>query len=40
MSPEERKQVMDRIRQELKGYDILHIQHEFGLFAAMNSSRW
>jgi glycosyltransferase involved in cell wall biosynthesis len=32
MSPEERKPVMDRIRQELKGYDILHIQHEFGLF--------
>ena len=32
MSPGERKEVMDRLRQELKGYDILHVQHEFGLF--------
>jgi glycosyltransferase involved in cell wall biosynthesis len=32
MSRGEREEVMSRLRQELKHYDVLHIQHEFGLF--------
>lgn len=32
MSPEELDKATDQLKQELKDYDILHIQHEFGLF--------
>lgn len=33
MSPTELDATIDRLSQELKSYDILHIQHEFGLFS-------
>lgn len=32
MSPAELDKVMSKLKQELENYDILHIQHEFGLF--------
>lgn len=32
MSPAELDKTMQRLKEELKDYDILHIQHEFGLF--------
>src|SRR5687768_14837510 len=32
MSPGELDQVMQRLKDKLEDYDILHIQHEFGLF--------
>ncbi|MGF7228606.1 MAG: glycosyltransferase [Candidatus Saccharibacteria bacterium] len=32
MSPAELEKTMERLKEELKDYDILHIQHEFGLF--------
>jgi glycosyltransferase involved in cell wall biosynthesis len=32
MSPPELDKTMKQLRKELKGYDILHIQHEFGLY--------
>src|SRR5579862_4594870 len=32
MSKSEKEQTLNRLREQLKGYDILHVQHEFGLF--------
>ncbi|HXH26774.1 MAG TPA: glycosyltransferase [Candidatus Acidoferrum sp.] len=32
MSPEEMDKAMEELKTELKEYDILHIQHEFGLY--------
>lgn len=32
MSPQKHEEAYDQLREELKNYDILHIQHEFGLF--------
>lgn len=32
-TPDERQQIIEQLKQELEGYNILHIQHEFGLFA-------
>lgn len=32
MSPEQHEETYAKLRQELQNYDILHIQHEFGLF--------
>lgn len=33
MSPEELAETLDRLKKELTDYDILHIQHEFGLYS-------
>ena len=32
MDPKQHEEVYDKLREELDGYDIFHIQHEFGLF--------
>lgn len=33
LSPQQQQEVLNQLSKELKGYDIFHIQHEFGLFA-------
>ncbi len=32
LSPPERAKTLERLQEELHGYDIVHIQHEFGLY--------
>lgn len=39
MNEEELTETLERLKNELSNYDILHIQHEFGLFSGMEFSR-